>query len=107
VNGRGAVPDLVQELSDLVGRTESCISGIRERLVARPATVEPERRSLEERESEGSLERQLEVLESLLDKLRAADPITGVPGSFTADIEAAREVCAVVEAMIEVKEWEP
>jgi hypothetical protein len=48
---------------------------------------------------ERSLERQLE-LESLLDKLRESDPITGVPGSFTADLEAAREICEVVEAMI-------
>jgi len=28
-----------------------------------------------------------------------------VTGSFTADLEAGREVCAVVEAMIEGKEW--
>jgi hypothetical protein len=53
-----------------------------------------------------TLERHLEVPEALLNKLRAADQITGVPGSFTADLEAAREVCEVVEAMIEGKEWE-
>ncbi len=105
-NGRGAAPDLVQELSDVVGRTESCIGRIRARLDSRPAIRKPESRSREELESEENLERQLEVLQSLLDKLRAADPITGVPGSFTADIEAAREVCEVVEAMIEGKEWE-
>jgi serine/threonine-protein kinase len=104
-NGRGAAPDLVQELSEAVGRTESCIGRVRARL-ARSRTAEPESRSREEFESERSLELQLEVLQSLLDKLRAADPITGVTGSITADIEAAREVCAVVEAMIEGKEWE-
>jgi len=103
-NGRGAAPDLVQELSDVVGRTESCIGGIHA-LLARSRTAEPESRSREELESEENLERQLEVLQTLLDKLRAADPITGVTGSFTADIEAAREVCAVVEALIEGKEW--
>ncbi|MEJ2238603.1 MAG: hypothetical protein P8X82_09930, partial [Gemmatimonadales bacterium] len=62
-------------------------------------------RSREELESEKTLERQLEVLQSLLDKLRQSDPITGVTGSFTADIEAALEVCAVAEALIEGKEW--
>jgi len=40
----------------------------------------------------------------LLAKLRASDPITGVAGSLTADLEAAREICDVVEAMIEGKE---
>jgi hypothetical protein len=99
-NGRGAAADLVQQLSDAVDRTESCIGGIREALAA-----QRERRSREELESEKTLERQLEVLQSLLDKLRAADPITGVTGSFTADIEAALEVCAVAEALIEGKEW--
>jgi hypothetical protein len=43
--------------------------------------------------------------ESLLDKLRQSDPITGVTGSFTADIEAARDICDVVEALFEGKEW--
>jgi serine/threonine protein kinase len=105
-NGRGAATDLVQELSDVVGRTESCITRVRARLDSRPEIRKPESRSLEELESEEALERQLEVLETLRDKLRAADPITGVTGSFTADLEAAREVCEVVEAMIEGKEWE-
>jgi hypothetical protein len=45
------------------------------------------------------------LLETLLDKLRESDPITGVPGSLTADLEAAREICETVEAMIEGKEW--
>jgi serine/threonine protein kinase len=101
----GAAPDLVQELADLVGRTESCISSICARLGAAPGTAEPESRSREVRESEETLERQLAVLEALLDKLRESDPISGVPGGLTADLEAAREICEVVEAMIEGKEW--
>jgi hypothetical protein len=82
------------------------ISRVRARLDSRPAIRKPESRSLEDLESERSLELQLAVLESLLDKLRTADPITRVPGSFTADLEAAREICEVVEAMIEGKEWD-
>jgi len=39
----------------------------------------------------------------LLDRLRQVDPITGVPGSLTADLEAAREVCEAVEALLEVR----
>ena len=104
-NGRGAAPDLVQDLTDLVDRTESCISRIHARLALRPETAEPQDRRPEELESELALERQLAVLESLLDRLRVADPITGVPGSLTADLEAAREICEVVEALIEGKEW--
>ena len=88
-----------------MGRTESCISGIRARLAARPATGEPDGRALEDLESERTLERQLTVLEALLDRLREVDPITGVPGSLTADLEAAREICEVVEALIEGTEW--
>ena len=46
------------------------------------------------------------VLEALRDRLRQADPITGVPDSLTADLEAAREICEVAEALIAGKEWE-
>jgi hypothetical protein len=63
-NDRGAEPDLVQELSDVVGRTESCIGGIRV-LLARSRAEEPETRSLEELESERTSEKQLEVLDTL------------------------------------------
>ncbi|UCG87826.1 MAG: serine/threonine protein kinase [Gemmatimonadota bacterium] len=104
-NGRGAFPDLVQELADLVGRTESCISSIHARLAAGPPTAEPEGRSRRELESEETLQRQLAVLEALLDRLREADPITGVPDSLKADLEAAREICEVVEGLIAGKEW--
>ncbi len=103
--GYGASPDPLHDLGDLVGRTESCISGIRARLAARPATGEPDDRALEDLESERTLERQLTVLEALLDRLREGDPITGVPGSLTVDLEAAREICEVVEALIEGTEW--
>jgi len=103
--GYGAAPDPLHDLGDLVGRTESCISGIRARLAARPATGEPDGRALEDLESERTLERQLAVLEALLDRLREGDPITGVPGSLTADLEAAREICDVVEGLIEGTEW--
>ena len=59
----------------------------------------------EELESERTLEEQLAVLEALLDRLREADPITGVPDSLAADLEAAREICQLVDGLIEAKEW--
>ena len=57
-----------------------------------------------EAEFEHTLEQQLAVLEALLVKFSVAEPVTGVPGSFTADLEAAREVCDVVEGLVEGRE---
>lgn len=68
--------------------------------------MQPQRSALEDLESERTLERQLVVLEALLDRLRQADPITGVPDRLTADLEAAREIWEVAEALIAGKEWE-
>jgi hypothetical protein len=36
-----------------------------------------------------------------LESLDRSNTITGVPGSLTADLAAAREICAVVEGLIE------
>jgi predicted Ser/Thr protein kinase len=105
-NGRRASPVPLADYEDVVGRTESCISRIHARLAPGPASAQPKRSALEDLESEGTLERQLTVLEALLDRLRQADPISGVPDSLTADLEAAREICEVVEALIAGKEWE-
>jgi hypothetical protein len=45
------------------------------------------------------------ALEALLARFLAVDAISGVPGSLTADLEAAREICAVVEGLIAGREW--
>ncbi len=49
--------------------------------------------------------RQVVALEALLARFLAVDAISGVPGSLTADLEAAREICAVVEGLIAGREW--
>ena len=66
-----ASPALLHDFADVVGRTESCISSIHARLAPGRASAQPEPRSLEELESDEALEKQLEVLRTLLDKLRA------------------------------------
>jgi len=90
---RGALPNPFDDYENVVGRTESNIRRIRAHL-ALPAP--------DERVSVQTLEAQLAKLEALLDRLRRMDPITGVPGSLTLDLEAAREICEMVEALLEV-----
>jgi hypothetical protein len=90
---RGALPNPFDDYDDVVGRTESNIRRIRAHL-ALPAP--------DERVTVQTLEAQLAQLEALLDRLRRMDPITGVPGSLTLDLEAAREICEMVEALLEV-----
>jgi hypothetical protein len=102
---RGALPNPFDDFENVVGRTESNIRRARAHLAASTASGERERlRAPDEYESESTLEAQLAILEALLDRLRQMDPITGVPGSLTADLEAAREVCGMVEALLEVGE---
>jgi hypothetical protein len=116
---RLAAPDPLDDLDDVLGRTESCIRRVRAHLALTSATREREGRApaLQEVESERTLERQVVALEALLARFIAVDleallarfiavdTITGVPGSLTADLAAAREICAVVEGLIAGREW--
>ena len=58
----------------------------------------------DEVEREQSLLRQLEVLDALLAKVQSRDPATDEAGSYTAELATAREVCDMVDALIEVRQ---
>jgi len=102
---RGALPNPFDDYDEVVGRTASNIRRVREHLAASSVTRRHEPRrapaSPDECKSAQILEDRLAMLEALLDRLRQVDPITGVPGSLTADLEAAREICEAVEGMLE------
>jgi len=97
----------LDQLDDIAGRAESYVRRIRAVLAVSSATREREGRAAapEEDQTEATLERQAEALEALLARFLAVDAITGVPGTLTADLEAAREICEMVEGLIEGKEW--
>ena len=102
-----AAPRELDQIEDVAGRSKSCVRRIRACLTASSATREREARTPtpEEVEFEQTLERQLAVLEALLGKFLPVDAAADPAGSLTADLEAARAVCEVVEGMIEGREW--
>ena len=101
---RGALPAApapgsLEEVAEVAELTESCAGRIRAWLEA-PASS----RSPEEQELERSLQEKLELLEGMLEKFRGVDAAKADPGSLTADVQAALEVCAVVDGLIEGRE---
>lgn len=102
-----ALPGDPKAVLGVVDRAETCIRRGRQYLTASSATREREQRAPREDQArrERTLEHEVALLEALLDKFAVAEPVSGVPGSFTADLETMREVCEVVEALIEGREW--
>lgn len=103
----GAGPNDLDALPDVVHRTGACVRRGRACLAASSATREREARTPtpEELEFEQTLERQVAVLEVLLDKFLREDAATADPGSLTADLEAAQALCEAVDGLIEGGEW--
>jgi serine/threonine-protein kinase len=93
----------------VVDRAEADVRRGRDYLTTSQAAREREQRPPNEKEiaHERTLEHEVLLLEALLDKFHVASPVSGVPGSLTADLETMREVCEEIERLIEGKEWRP
>jgi hypothetical protein len=104
----GAELRVLADFHAAVNHTESWVRRGHAYLAASTATREREGRSAtpEEVESEQTLQRHLVVLQAYLEKFLGADVALIEAGSFTADLQGAREVCAVVEGLMEGSAWE-
>jgi hypothetical protein len=98
-----ALPSGRAGFQEVVERTQTCARRVRQHLAASSATRARAGRTpaAEEIALEQTLERQLAVLEALLEKFRSAGAATDGAGSLAADLEAAREVCEAAEALME------
>jgi transposase len=101
-----AAPNAPDEFAEVVSLAESSVQRIRE-LTASLATRsrEGQEPALHDQESVRTLERKLAVLEALLERFRSVDARPGGSPSLTADLDVAREVCEVVEGLVEGRGW--
>ena len=104
----GALPDDLRSVGEIVSRAETCARRGRLHLAESATRRSRDGRSppTDEHERERSLQRQLAVLETLLAKFRSGDALTNGDGSLTAELKGARDVCHMVEALIEVEKME-
>jgi hypothetical protein len=115
VPGEGALPRLVpsegegegDELAHVVRRSRSCVRRGRAWLSASSSSRTSAGRAptRQEEDFEGQLERQLARLEAIYARLRRVDAAKADARSLTADLEAARDVCVLLEGMIDAREW--
>lgn len=94
-------------VGDVLQWTDSCLRRGRSRLEASAATREEASRpaTQEELEFEQKLQAKLAELEARRTRLESLDAASAEPGSLTRDLEAAWEVCKVIDALIEGREW--
>lgn len=98
-------PGSVKALPSVVDWAEVCARRGREYLTTSQAAREREQRAPTEEQvlRERTLEHHVLLLEVMVDRFAVPDPVTGVPGTLTEDLEAMRQACEAVEALIEGK----